>query len=57
MARADELAPTFLELAGTSLPSEAGRHPITGKSILPMLTGKGSPHGHGFLAAELFGNA
>ncbi|MFI8643360.1 sulfatase-like hydrolase/transferase [Pseudomonas iridis] len=57
VARVDELAPTFLELAGTSLPSEAGRHPITGKSILPMLTGKGSPHGHGFLAAELFGNA
>ncbi|VVO05104.1 Arylsulfatase [Pseudomonas fluorescens] len=57
MARVDDLAPTFLELAGISLPSEAGKHPITGKSILPLLTGKGSPHGDGILAAELFGNA
>ena len=61
VARVDDLAPTFLELAGIALPSEqtgeAGKHPITGKSILPMLEGKGSSHRDRSLAGELFGNA
>jgi arylsulfatase len=57
VARVDDLAPTFLELAGIALPTDTGKHPITGKSMLPMLAGKGSPHSNDSLAAELFGNA
>ncbi len=61
VARVDDLAPTFLELAGIALPNEqtgdASKHPITGKSILPMLKGKDSPHRDSRLAGELFGNA
>jgi arylsulfatase len=57
VARVDDLAPTFLDLAGIALPSEADKHPITGRSILPMLEGKGSPHDAESLAGELFGNA
>lgn len=57
VARVDDLAPTFLELAGIALPTPVDKHPITGKSMLPMLAGKGSPHGNDSLAGELFGNA
>jgi arylsulfatase len=57
VARVDDLAPTFLELAGIAVPTDAGKHPITGQSMLPMLAGKGSPHSNGTLAGELFGNA
>lgn len=57
VARVDDLAPTFLELAGIALPADADKHPITGKSMLPMLAGKGSPHIDDSLAGELFGNA
>jgi arylsulfatase len=61
VARVDDLAPTFLELAGIALPNEAptdtSKHPITGKSMLSMLAGNGSPHGNDSLAGELFGNA
>ncbi|MBV6823240.1 arylsulfatase [Pseudomonas sp. PD9R] len=61
IVRVDDLAPTFLELAGIAVPTEAptgtSKHPITGKSMLPMLAGKGSPHTNDSLAGELFGNA
>jgi arylsulfatase len=57
VARVDDLAPTFLELAGIEAPTDAGKHPITGKSMLAMLAGKGSPHIDDSLAGELFGNA
>ncbi|WP_047530120.1 arylsulfatase [Pseudomonas sp. 11/12A] len=61
IARVDDLAPTFLDLAGIPVPSEAptdtSKHPITGRSMLPMLAGKASPHGNDSLAGELFGNA
>jgi arylsulfatase len=57
VARVDDLAPTFLALAGIAVPTDAGKHPITGQSMLPMLAGKGSPHSNGTLAGELFGNA
>nr|WP_314526367.1 arylsulfatase [uncultured Pseudomonas sp.] len=59
VARVDDLAPTFLQLAGIATPDQAaaGKHPITGKSLVPMLAGKGSPHGNESLAGELFGNA
>jgi arylsulfatase A-like enzyme len=61
IARVDDLAPTFLDLAGIAVPSEAptavSKHPITGKSMRPMLAGEGSPHSQDSLAGELFGNA
>jgi arylsulfatase len=57
VARVDDLAPTFLELADIPLPTDTAKHPITGKSMLPMLAGKGGPHGNDSLAGELFGNA
>ncbi|MEJ5057005.1 MULTISPECIES: arylsulfatase [unclassified Pseudomonas] len=57
IARVDDLAPTFLEVAGVALPTDTGKHPITGQSMLPMLAGKGSPHSTDSLAGELFGNA
>lgn len=56
-ARVDDLAPTFLELAGVSTPYKPGKNPITGQSLLPMLAGKASPHADTPLAGELFGNA
>ena len=57
VARIDDLAPTFLELAGIQTPNEQGKNPITGQSLLPMLSGKASPHADTPLAGELFGNA
>ncbi|MED7669798.1 arylsulfatase [Pseudomonas moraviensis subsp. stanleyae] len=57
VARVDDLAPTFLEIAGIAVPDEAGKQPITGRSLMPMLAGEGSPHVAGALAGELFGNA
>lgn len=61
IARVDDLAPTFLALAGVADPGDryAGqaKHPITGKSMLPMLHGQACAHGkQGALAGELFGN-
>lgn len=39
--RVDDLAPTFLDLAGLSaVDTPAGKLPISGQSLLPMLTGK-----------------
>lgn len=58
VARVDDLAPTFLELAGIAAPVDDGnKHPLTGRSMVPMLAGQGSPHVDDSLAAELFGNA
>ncbi|AYC32341.1 arylsulfatase [Pseudomonas cavernae] len=57
VARVDDLAPTFLALAGLPLPAVAGKHPITGRSLLPLLAGQGSPHAAAPLAGELFGNS
>ncbi|WP_426159659.1 arylsulfatase [Pseudomonas sp. TSRC2-2] len=57
VARVDDLAPTFLEIAGIAVPNDAGKQPITGRSLMPMLAGEGSPHDEGALAGELFGNA
>ncbi|MEK1907594.1 MAG: arylsulfatase [Pseudomonas sp.] len=57
VARVDDLAPTFLAVAGLPLPSQADKNPITGKSLLPLLAGQGSPHEGQALAGELFGNA
>ncbi|TPG79581.1 arylsulfatase [Pseudomonas arsenicoxydans] len=57
IARVDDLAPTFLDLAGVEAPTDVSKHPITGKSMRSMLAGEGSPHRHDSLAGELFGNA
>jgi arylsulfatase len=57
IARVDDLAPTFLDVAGVEAPTEVSKHPITGQSLRPMLAGEGSPHRHDSLAGELFGNA
>ncbi|MFY0727224.1 arylsulfatase [Pseudomonas sp. NFX15] len=57
VARVDDLAPTFLALAGLAMPNTVNKHPITGQSMLPMLAGKGSPHSKDSLGGELFGNA
>lgn len=60
VARVDDLAPTFLALAGLPQPvaqDGSQRHPITGQSMLPMLAGKGSAHASESMAGELFGNA
>lgn len=54
VARVDDLAPTFLEIAGLAVPEEQGKHPITGRSMLPMLEGKGALERP--LAGELFGS-
>jgi arylsulfatase len=61
IARVDDLAPTFLALAGVADPGDSyagqAKHPITGKAMLPMLSGQASAHGQqGVLAGELFGN-
>lgn len=61
-ARVDDLAPTFLELAGVGDPGDSFRDtprlPITGRSMLPLLV-RGEPvHGEQpELAGQLFGNA
>ncbi|WP_435608421.1 arylsulfatase [Pseudomonas knackmussii] len=59
IARVDDLAPTFLDIAGLSDPGDRyhgqPKHPITGKSMLPLLTGKGAGPGE-VMAGELFGN-
>jgi arylsulfatase len=57
IARVDDLAPTFLDVAGVEAPTDVSKHPITGKSMRSMLAGEGSPHRHDSLAGELFGNA
>ncbi len=57
IARVDDLAPTFLAIADLPLPNESGKLPITGKSMLPLLAGKGSAYQSGSIAGELFGNA
>lgn len=58
VARVDDLAPTFLALAGIADPGDSyqgqAKHPITGRSMLPMLEGKAvAPRA---LAGELFGS-
>ncbi|GGO76477.1 arylsulfatase [Marinobacterium nitratireducens] len=60
-ARVDDLAPTFLELAGAPDPGASYRgqpkHPITGQSMLPLLSGNGPEVAETpVLAGELFGN-
>lgn len=57
--RVDDLLPTFLSAAGLTLPSEnADIHPITGKSMLAILTGKQAANAEPkVMAGELFGNA
>ncbi|MNJ12715.1 Arylsulfatase [compost metagenome] len=58
VARVDDLAPTFLELAGLPDPGVhyqgQPKHPITGHSMLSMLEGKG--RAEPVLAGELFGS-
>ncbi|MHA6195781.1 arylsulfatase [Pseudomonas wadenswilerensis] len=58
VARVDDLAPTFLALAGLPDPGDRyqgqSKHPITGRSMLPMLRGEGVPARP--LAGELFGS-
>ncbi len=58
VARVDDLAPTFLELAGLPLPGDSykgqEKNPITGHSMLPMLKGQGAQQPA--LAGELFGS-
>lgn len=58
VARVDDLAPTFLELAGLPLPGDSykgqAKNPITGHSMLPMLKGQGGEAP--VLAGELFGS-
>lgn len=58
VARVDDLAPTFLALAGVADPGDAykgqAKLPITGESMLPMLQGQARSKTE--LAGELFGN-
>lgn len=58
VARVDDLAPTFLALAGLPAPGDQyqgqPKHPITGRSMLPMLEGKG--RAEPVMAGELFGS-
>jgi arylsulfatase len=58
VARVDDLAPTFLALAGLPDPGDQyqgqPKHPITGRSMLPMLEGKG--RAQPVMAGELFGS-
>ncbi|MDR0278635.1 MAG: arylsulfatase [Paucimonas sp.] len=58
VARVDDLAPTFLALAGLPDPGDRYdgqvKHPITGRSMLPMLRGEAMPPRP--LAGELFGS-
>lgn len=62
IARVDDLAPTFLEIAGLKDPGAEfqgqKRLPITGKSMVPMLEHGSDIHrDDDGLGAELFGNA
>lgn len=62
VARVDDLAPTFLQLAGVGDPGTAfrgtNRLPMTGRSIVPMLNSNEQLHDEQVeLAGELFGNA
>lgn len=58
VARVDDLAPTFLALAALPDPGDSYRgqvkHPITGRSMLPMLQGK--ERKEVVMAGELFGS-
>ncbi|NQD56564.1 arylsulfatase [Pseudomonas sp. CM25] len=58
VARVDDLAPTFLSLAGVKDPGNQyhgqPKHPITGLSMLPMLKGKAAKPR--VFAGELFGS-
>ncbi|BAN48306.1 arylsulfatase [Metapseudomonas resinovorans] len=58
VARVDDLAPTFLALAGLPDPGNQyqgqPKHPITGHSMLPMLEGQG--RAEPVMAGELFGS-
>lgn len=58
VARVDDLAPTFLALAGLPDPGDSykgqPKHPITGRSMLPMLEGQG--RAEPVMAGELFGS-
>jgi arylsulfatase A-like enzyme len=58
VARVDDLAPTFLALAALPDPGDSYRgqakHPITGRSMLPMLQGK--EREEVVMAGELFGS-
>ncbi|SEJ65363.1 arylsulfatase [Pseudomonas linyingensis] len=58
--RVDDLAPTFLELAGVPVPGASYRgqpkQPMTGQSLLGMLAGK-EPGAARPVAGELFGQA
>lgn len=58
VARVDDLAPTFLALAGVADPGMSwkgqAKHPITGHSMLPVLEGQKTPEP--VLAGELFGS-
>ncbi|MNH17309.1 Arylsulfatase [compost metagenome] len=58
VARVDDLAPTFLALAGVADPGTSwkgqAKHPITGHSMLPVLEGQKAPEP--VLAGELFGS-
>ncbi|MGJ7546969.1 arylsulfatase [Pseudomonas alloputida] len=58
VARVDDLAPTFLSLAGVKDPGSQyhgqPKHPITGLSMLPMLQGKAAKPR--VFAGELFGS-
>lgn len=58
VARVDDLAPTFLAIAGLPDPGDRyqgqAKHPITGRSMLPMLQGQAVPPRA--LAGELFGS-
>ncbi|MBM7059309.1 arylsulfatase [Pseudomonas sp. UL073] len=56
VARVDDLAPTFLALAGVpASETPAGKLPITGRSLLPLLTGAVAALPPQPLAGELFG--
>ena len=58
VARVDDLAPTFLALAALPDPGDSyqgqPKHPITGRSMLPMLQGQGRDEV--VMAGELFGS-
>lgn len=58
VARVDDLAPTFLALAGLPDPGDSWKgqpkHPITGRSMLPMLEGR--QDAEPVMAGELFGS-
>ncbi|MCW8277870.1 arylsulfatase [Pseudomonas sp. PCH199] len=59
VARVDDLLPTFLAAAGLPLPTvNPEKNPVTGTSMLPMLTGtQAADKQIRVMAGELFGNA